>query len=136
MNQLCPDGLDRPIDVFVYGTLLQDEINHSWLVGSEFLGADQLANAELFNLGDYPMIVPGNGLVQGEVYRVSPLVLQQLDILEEHPNYYQRDLVTLQSGRIAFVYWGSAKFTASSPAISSGCWRARVTFCEDFLRIV
>jgi gamma-glutamylcyclotransferase (GGCT)/AIG2-like uncharacterized protein YtfP len=121
-------------DIFVYGTLLEGESNHGLLADAEFLGIDRLTNAQLFNLGDYPMIVPGEGLVLGEAYRISPAILQKLDILEEHPDYYQRGLVTLQSSRIAFAYWGQTDLVIGYSIIASGSWRDRFNFHQDFMK--
>jgi gamma-glutamylcyclotransferase (GGCT)/AIG2-like uncharacterized protein YtfP len=98
------------------------------------LGIDRLTNAQLFDLGDYPMIVAGDDLVLGEVYRISPATLQKLDILEEHPNYYKRSLVTLQSSCVAFVYWGRTDLVIGCPVIASGSWRDRLNFHQDFMK--
>jgi gamma-glutamylcyclotransferase (GGCT)/AIG2-like uncharacterized protein YtfP len=122
------------VDIFVYGTLLQGESNHGLLADAEFLGIDRLTNAQIFDLGDYPMIVPGEGLVLGEVYRISPAILQKLDILEEHPDYYQRGLAILQSGCNALVYWGRAELVAGCSVITSGSWRDRFNFHQDFMK--
>ena len=121
-------------DIFVYGTLLQGESNHVFLAGAKFLGIDQLTNAQLFDLGNYPMVVPGEGLVLGEVYRISPAILQKLDILEEHPDYYQRSLVTLQSSHVAFAYWGRADLVIGCSVITSGSWPDRLNFHQDFMK--
>ncbi len=126
--------LISPIDIFVYGTLLRGESNDHWLVGAEFLGVDRLGAAQLFNLGNYPMIVPGKGWVKGELYRISPAILQKLDILEEHPDYYQRNLVTLESGCRAWVYWGQAGLVVDHPLVVSGFWRDRLNFHPDFMK--
>jgi gamma-glutamylaminecyclotransferase len=37
----------------------------------------------------------GSGRVYGEVYEVTPEVLQALDELEGHPDWYQRTLIAL-----------------------------------------
>ncbi len=121
-------------DIFVYGTLLEGESNHKLLVDAEFLGVDRLTNAQLFDLGNYPMIVAGEGLVLGEVYRISPAILQKLDILEEHPDYYQRSLVALQSSRIALVYWGRTDLVIGCSVITSGSWRDQSNFHQDFMK--
>lgn len=80
------------------------------------------------------MIVAGEGLVLGEVYRISPAILQKLDILEEHPDYYQRGLVTLQSGRSAFVYWGKSHLVIGFSVIAGGSWRDQFNFHQDFMK--
>jgi gamma-glutamylcyclotransferase (GGCT)/AIG2-like uncharacterized protein YtfP len=111
--------------IFVYGTLLRGESNHHFLQDAEFLGIDRLANAQLFDLGSYPMILPGVGIVQGEIYLVTETILVELDILEEHPIVYCRAHVTLQSGAVTQVYWGRSQYVSGFPGIASGDWRRR-----------
>jgi molybdenum cofactor guanylyltransferase len=111
--------------IFVYGTLLAGESNHGLLANAEFLGADRLSNAQLYNLGEYPMILPGEGTVTGEVYRVTSATLTELDILEEHPEIYFRDQIILESGRSSQVYWGRSQHTVNYPGIACGDWRLR-----------
>ncbi|XP_053621595.1 putative gamma-glutamylcyclotransferase CG2811 isoform X2 [Plodia interpunctella] len=89
--------------VFVYGTLKRDEPNHYWLTKPE----NGLGNfiAEGTTKNKYPLIIatrynipfllysPGNGHnVKGEVYEVDDTMLSKLDILEDHPNYYIREI--------------------------------------------
>jgi molybdenum cofactor guanylyltransferase len=111
--------------IFVYGTLLAGESNHGLLASAKFLGADRLPNAKLYNLGAYPMMLPGEGTVTGEVYRVTADTLAELDILEEHPKIYFRDQIILESGRSSQVYWGRSQYTVNCPGIACGDWRLR-----------
>jgi molybdenum cofactor guanylyltransferase len=111
--------------IFVYGTLLAGEPNHGLLTKAEFLGADRLPNANLYDLGEYPMILPGRGTVTGEVYRVTVDTLANLDILEEHPQIYFRDQIILASGRSSQVYWGRSQYTVNRSGIACGDWRLR-----------
>jgi molybdenum cofactor guanylyltransferase len=111
--------------IFVYGTLLAGESNHGFLANAEFLGADRLQNAQLYNLGEYPMMLPGEGAVTGEVYRVTADTLTELDILEEHPEIYFRGQIILESGRSGQVYWGRSQHTVNCPGIACGDWRLR-----------
>jgi molybdenum cofactor guanylyltransferase len=111
--------------IFVYGTLLAGESNHGLLAQAEFWGVDRLPNAQLYNLGEYPMILPGSGIVTGEVYRVTAGILAQLDILEEHPEVYFREQIILASGRSSQVYWGRSQYTVNCPEIAGGDWRLR-----------
>lgn len=117
------------VKLFVYGTLMAGESNHWWLKDAEFLGSDQLENARLFNLGAYPMLLKGDGIVVGELYQVSLFSLQLLDRLEGHPDYFQRDWVSLKSGSSALVYQGKAAIAQGYPLISSGLWRDRANGC-------
>jgi molybdenum cofactor guanylyltransferase len=111
--------------IFVYGTLLAGESNHGLLANAEFLGADRLLNAKLYDLGEYPMILPGEGAVTGEVYRVTADTLVELDILEEHPEIYFRGQIILESGRSSQVYWGRSQHTVNCAGIACGDWRLR-----------
>lgn len=113
------------VKLFVYGTLMAGESNHWWLKGAEFLGSDELENAQLFNIGAYPMLFHGDGIVVGELYQVSLQTMQLLDRLEGHPDYFQRDWVTLRSGSSALVYQGKAALVQGYPCIPSGLWRDR-----------
>ncbi|XP_045782235.1 putative gamma-glutamylcyclotransferase CG2811 isoform X1 [Maniola jurtina] len=89
--------------VFVYGTLKRNEPNHHWLTNPEH-GVSKFI-AEGTTKTKYPLIIgtkynipfllysPGDGhYVKGEVYEVDDIMLGKLDILEDHPNYYVREL--------------------------------------------
>lgn len=67
--------------VFVYGSLLPGESGHAALQGSRCLGP-ALVQGRLLDLGDYPGLVAGEGLVIGEVYSVSQDTLSALDRIE------------------------------------------------------
>ncbi|XP_026742050.1 putative gamma-glutamylcyclotransferase CG2811 isoform X2 [Trichoplusia ni] len=89
--------------VFVYGTLKRDEPNNYWL--SDKKNGHSAYIGEGTTTKKYPLIIatkynipflifkPGTGnLVKGEVYQVDDAMLGKLDILEDHPNYYVREL--------------------------------------------
>ena len=117
--------MNNYVKLLVYGTLMRGESNHLWLDDAKFLGDDELENARLFDLGAYPMILSGQGIVRGELYHVSLKTVQLLDELEGHPNYFHRDWLTLKSGTEAFVYLGKKEIALEYPLISSGQWRDR-----------
>nr|XP_037277603.1 putative gamma-glutamylcyclotransferase CG2811 [Rhipicephalus microplus] len=87
--------------VFVYGTLKSGETNHRILTDpanghSTFLGeAKTLKKWPLVLVSPYeiPCLLPCEGLgheVRGEVYQVDDRMLEVLDRLESHPDYYVR----------------------------------------------
>ncbi|NJM00214.1 MAG: gamma-glutamylcyclotransferase [Synechococcaceae cyanobacterium SM2_3_2] len=116
-------------DVFVYGTLLKGESNHAYLKDGIPSGADRLTGFQMFDLGSFPMIVPISpsslrGIV-GERYRIPIKILSRLDELEDHPHFYRRQWLTLDSGTEAWVYVGQAALTKGSRLLAGGDWRAR-----------
>lgn len=113
------------VKLFVYGTLMRGESNHSCLENAEFLGDDEVENARIFDLGAYPMMLSGEGVVKGELYHVPLKTVQLLDVLEGHPNYFHQDWLTLKSGTTALVYLGKKKIALEYPLIPSGQWRDR-----------
>ena len=110
--------------VFVYGTLRSGEINHHYLAQSERLGGIRTApNFALFDLGAYPGLVAGNQAVVGEVYRIDDATLVELDILEEVPIEYRREMIPTIFGS-AWVYFYQEE-TKPDQLILSGDWCTR-----------
>ncbi|MEI6830166.1 MAG: gamma-glutamylcyclotransferase family protein [Synechococcaceae cyanobacterium ELA445] len=92
--------------VFVYGTLKRGQGNHHWLRGAPCRGRRRLLGARLHDLGPYPMAVPGDGVIHGEIYAISADDLERLDELEDAPLLYQRHQRPLDDGSLAWVYLG------------------------------
>lgn len=112
--------MDEP--VFVYGTLRRGQANHAWLAGARWLGEASLRGAVLHDLGPFPMAVPGDGLVWGELYGVDAATLARLDHLEGHPRLYERHWLRLEDGRQAWVYLGRPRQVRFVPALPEGRW--------------
>ena len=115
--------------LFVYGTLKRGGSNQHWLEGACWRGRARLARHNLHSLGDYPMAVPGRGVVHGEVYAVDDAVLERLDRLEDVPNEYQRRICGLEDGRQAWVYFGRCSQVQGLPRVPYGDWQSRPLFC-------
>ncbi|AFY27954.1 gamma-glutamylcyclotransferase family protein [Cyanobium gracile] len=120
-------ALARPVHshpelVFVYGTLKRGHGNHHWLLEAPFLGEAVLPDVVLHDLGPFPMAVPGEGVVRGEVYRVDAAGLARLDRLEGYPRLYDRRPLPLADGRQAWVYLGRPHQVRHVSAIADGCW--------------
>ena len=75
--------------VFVYGTLMKNERNHHLINDKDFVNEAKLENYYMFNLGTYPGIFIGNGVILGEVYNVNDDTLKRLDYLEEEGTLYK-----------------------------------------------
>jgi gamma-glutamylcyclotransferase (GGCT)/AIG2-like uncharacterized protein YtfP len=108
--------------VFVYGTLRRGQSNHSWLAGAHWLGEASLPGAVLHDLGPFPMAVPGDGRVLGELYGVDAATLARLDRLEGHPRLYERCWLVLEDGRQAWVYLGRPRQVRFVPTLPDGRW--------------
>lgn len=91
------------IDLFVNGTLMRGLPLHRNLAGAEFLGACRTAAAyRVYSIGDvHPgMFQVGEGgvSVAGELYRVPPEVLRQVE--DSEPPHLYRGPVVLENGRV------------------------------------
>lgn len=81
--------------IFVYGTLMKGESNHSMLSGADYLGNYRTQNKwGLISLGAFPALVPHSVAVEGELYEVDDDTLSKLDRLEgvEHGMYQRRTI--------------------------------------------
>jgi len=111
-----------PSLVFVYGTLLRGQRNHSYLLGSQFMGAVRTQPSyTLVSLGAFPALrETGATVVPGELYLVEPPVLADLDRLEGHPSFYRRGSVQLEDGRVAITYFLPSDQYTNAESIP--CW--------------
>lgn len=110
--------------VFVYGTLKRGQPNHHLLASCRFLGKAALAGLQLHDLGPFPMAIPGEGTIHGEVYGVPAAALPALDRLEGVPRLYARRRRRLDDGRRVWVYVGRPRQVRHSPALPQGHWPA------------
>ena len=113
--------------IFVYGTLMAGESNHSVLdcETTEYLGEAVTSRGfALYNLGGFPgMVCEGNDAVVGEIYKITPSTLRQLDILEGHPQFYRRSIIELQTGEQIQTYVLHGEYVRGCPLIKSGSWK-------------
>jgi len=114
--------------LFVYGTLKRGGVMHWLLQDFPFLGRAKAEDFMLYDLGPYPAMVYGDGVVYGEVYEVSEEFLQSLDWVEGVPILYRRGLIEvvfedgLSLKAWAYIYNGSVK---GFPRVESGEWKER-----------
>lgn len=98
--------MTAPLDLFVYGSLMQGEANHARLGGASLIGAARSEpRFELVDLGPYPgMVAGGRYSVVGELYRVDAATVARLDAFEGHPGHFRRSPIRLADGRPAQAY--------------------------------
>jgi gamma-glutamylaminecyclotransferase len=117
--------------VFVYGTLKKGNPLRGLekIKGAEFLGEALTSDYDyvMRDLGPFPAVSsPGFHQVSGEVWNVTDDVLELIDIMEGHPDFYCRRQVETTLGT-AWMYLVSDDFLESGKAVSpaeSGvlCW--------------
>ena len=90
--------------VFVYGTLMKGENNHHFLEDSRFLGVSAIEGYEMYNVGWYPAIIPGEGTIPGELYEVPEWDMKHIDSLEGEGSLYIRKCETTTEGGLAYIY--------------------------------
>jgi gamma-glutamylcyclotransferase (GGCT)/AIG2-like uncharacterized protein YtfP len=93
-------------DLFIYGTLMPGLRLQAEMHGAERLGPARVPG-RLVDVGHYPGLLHGDGLVTGEVYRVSDAQLARLDAVEDMvagdraASQYWRERVQVRDGALA-----------------------------------
>tara|TARA_B110000091_G_scaffold214337_1_gene267107 strand:- start:2099 stop:2533 length:435 start_codon:yes stop_codon:yes gene_type:complete len=97
--------------VFVYGTLKSGFHNNYLLSREEYICKGETVEKYLLTEDGIPYVSDQIELshIQGEVYKVSPDSLMDLDMLEGHPNWYERKQVKIKgnddSVRVCWLYF-------------------------------
>lgn len=123
--------------LFVYGSLLAGEENHSQLAGAVLVREARTRPAyRLVDLGPYPaMSAGGDSVVVGQLYLVERALLAQLDAFEGHTEggaegptehvaeeaRYRRCVIELEDGALAQAYLLPA--TMAGEVIACGDYR-------------
>lgn len=94
--------------VFVYGTLKRGQPNHYWLTNTQNGLASYISNGTTKN--KYPLVIstrynipfllnkPGIGKnIKGEIYEIDYEMLTKLDILEDYPELYDRQMEEIET---------------------------------------
>ncbi|MHC4971420.1 MAG: gamma-glutamylcyclotransferase family protein [Planctomycetota bacterium] len=115
------------VRIVVYGLLRRGARMNNLLDGAEFLSEVVVDGYQLFDLGDYPGAVPGEGVIIGELYELaSPAVLDLLDEaerVEADPPLYRRVLVEADGAPAWLYVWAGP--VEESGWITSGDWFRR-----------
>lgn len=140
----------EPQLVFVYGSLLENLSNHGWLFMDEETQRFVPSNSEketftvqgfdMYPINNhfpysYPFCVEGEGEIEAELYKVSPLTMYYLDQLEghdpekPHKSMYSRKIVkSVEHGIEGIMYYmngaqADKKDMKPEAKIQHGNWR-------------
>ena len=78
--------------VFTYGTLRKDSWNHGYISDAKYIGSGKTVNSYTMTKNSIPFVSKEpNTRIVGELYEVDQYVLNRLDGLEGHPQWYRRE---------------------------------------------
>jgi len=111
--------------IIVYGSLRRKQGDSHWMTNGLLLGDFQLEGYDLYNLGHHSGVIPGDGKVYCEVYRVDASTLGELDAIRTAGDEYKRELIQTPYGSAwLYVYQRSV---SGRTRILSGDWLLRDT---------
>jgi gamma-glutamylcyclotransferase (GGCT)/AIG2-like uncharacterized protein YtfP len=76
--------------IFVYGTLKKGGALNAALNNSKFVKKDVVEGYDMYDLGSFPAITPGEGKVYGELYLINEEIESLLDRIEGYPYLYNK----------------------------------------------
>lgn len=118
------------IRVVVYGTLKEGNGNWRHLLDNDrctLLGRCVVTGPyTMYSLGFFPAVVEVDGAedgeILGEVFLVDEDTLDSLDILEGHPNWYERKQVDTPWKKAWMYVMPLSETYGDDSIIESGCW--------------
>jgi gamma-glutamylaminecyclotransferase len=80
--------------IFVYGTLKKGYSNHYFLDGAHFVDDAVTKDRYALYVSGIPYLSKDEKIskIYGEVYEVDFDILKRVDMLEEHPGWYKREI--------------------------------------------
>ena len=116
--------------VFVYGTLMDGMKRGELMKDGSEIYCHGSVKGDLYDLGDYPGLTQGDGLVHGELYKASDMFqfIQLLDQIEgnvgDDPLFDRRiQLIDSEKGKVWAYVYHYARPIDSFAKIESGKWR-------------
>ena len=82
-----------------------DYINNYLLEDETYVGPAKTERGYVIYDANFPLLYQeGDDSVEGELYLVGDSCLHNLDILENHPNLYRREIIKLDDGSEVYAY--------------------------------
>jgi gamma-glutamylcyclotransferase (GGCT)/AIG2-like uncharacterized protein YtfP len=122
------------VNLFVYGSLRAGRKYHHFLEGAPLVADRAWTRGLLYDTGlGYPAMIPGRGIVRGEVFRVDRDRLKRIDRLEDFygpgdpRNTYERVVRTVFTplGPLScflYLYVDKDRLRAHGRRIRNGVW--------------
>ncbi len=97
----------KRVPIFIYGTLKKGSGNHyAYLNNARFVGYAHTKEKHGLRISGLPKLTRENyAHVKGELYLVDKNELEEIDLLEGHPDHYKRDLISVQTTTHTFIAW-------------------------------
>lgn len=87
--------------LFVYGSLRYGFELHHFLKDSRYVGFGYTEGFKMYDLGSYPGVIKGDGVIWGEVYEIDENLLRKLDEIEDYRGR-EDDLYVRSKTRVYF----------------------------------
>lgn len=112
---------EAPNHLFVYGTLRDGHPNSKRFGLTDVAKRDaKLMGFNVFELGWFPGIKPGEGFVVGDVFKITPDMIPALDSYEGEGSLYDREVHKVGSTECyVYVYRGTP---APGSQVADGDW--------------
>lgn len=128
-------GDEHSVHVFVYGSLKKSLSNNELLrhIGAKFIGYDTISGPlTMISYGGFPAVCHDStivdrrtsGIIFGQIYKIKPETLDNLDALENHPRWYRREkmLTDVKSIR-AWIYLMPQSELANNKPVKQNMWQ-------------
>lgn len=120
----------RKENLFVYGSLKKGGSNHDLIDqqlenrDAEYIQPASVCGFELYDKGTFPVAVPGNGELEGEIYRIPhKFLIGKLDHLEGFPHRFNRKQILIDDFNCWIYYQESAP--PESEKLERSSWSTR-----------
>jgi len=121
------------VRLFVYGTLKKGHPNAVLLhkAGAKFVGYDTITgDFHMVSMGGFPAVCPvshkvGNATIYGEIWSTDEEGLASCDLLEGHPNWYEREKIWSDKlKKRVWVYLLPGRWEKEADdVVAGGIWR-------------
>lgn len=114
------------MNIIVYGTLKEKgrATLNNWHKDAKKIKDVIVPGFVMYDNGSFPMCIPGDGNIHGELWHVPETILNSLDMYEGHPDLFARTRVLTTEEEVAemYVYQGSENKMHPNGKVSSGFW--------------